>query len=476
MKSLMKIIRRYIFSAAVLVMTVIGFNAAVLCYIGYQSSRNLGRNDFLFAGEQMNRIASELSVSDTEESQNDTKNYGQGEMQYQLSEQGYDYLREYRYLWAMLLNQSGNVVWSWQLPKEIPKSYNIADVAQFSRWYLMDYPVRVWETGDNLLVCGYGKSQYVRIHLVYPGKTLRSFPEYLFIFVGMNVLLFLVLALWFAYRFYRSLRPVFEGIDALAEREPIALSEKGMTGELAKRLNQTSQLLETQDEKLRQRDDARTSWIAGVSHDIRTPLALIMGYSDTLAASPELGEEERRQAEAVRQQSLLIKQLIEDLNLTSKLEYHAQPLRLTEYCPAVLLRETAVEYYNEGLDRSFEIAAEAAPQTERVKQRGDVPLLKRALRNIIGNSIRHNPKGCQIMLHLSLEMGCVIWNIQDSGPGIPGKVVDILEKQTSYLEEEIHVMGLRIVKQIVTAHGGYVSFPQNGRGGYEVEFVFAVEE
>lgn len=387
MKSLMKIIRRYVVSAAVLVLTVAFFNIAMLYFIGWQSLQKYGESR-LYAGEQLETVVGEFSAADQGTAENT--------VQYQLSEQGYAYLEECGFLWSMLLDEEGNVVWDWRLPAEIPRSYGLADVAKFSRWYLMDYPVRVWEMDGMLLVSGYGKDHAVKINLMYPLWQIQSFPRYLSIAVGMNVVLFLVLALWFAYRFYRSLRPVCAGIDALAEKTPVLLPEKGMTGELANRLNQTSRILERQDRKLRQRDDARTSWIAGVSHDIRTPLALIMGYSEALAENPKLGEEAHCQAEAVRQQSLLIRQLIEDLNLTSKLEYHAQPLRMTEYCPAVLLRETAAEYYNEGLDERYEITAEADPRTERIRQQGDILLLKRALRNVIGNSIRHNPKGCRI--------------------------------------------------------------------------------
>ena len=61
MKSLMKIIRRYVVSAAVLVLTVAAFNLMVLFYIGYQSNRNLNSSDAPFPGEQMNDIASEFS-------------------------------------------------------------------------------------------------------------------------------------------------------------------------------------------------------------------------------------------------------------------------------------------------------------------------------------------------------------------------------------------------------------------------------
>lgn len=466
MKSLMKIIRRYVVSAAVLVLTVAFFNIAMLYFIGWQSLQKYGESR-LYAGEQLETVVGEFSAADQGTAENT--------VQYQLSEQGYAYLEECGFLWSMLLDEEGNVVWDWRLPAEIPRSYGLADVAKFSRWYLMDYPVRVWEMDGMLLVSGYGKEHAVKINLMYPMWQIRSLPKYLSIAVGMNVALFLVLALWFAYRFYRSLRPVCAGIDALAEKTPVLLPEKGMTGELANRLNQTSRILERQDRKLRQRDDARTSWIAGVSHDIRTPLALIMGYSEALAENPKLGEEAHCQAEAVRQQSLLIRQLIEDLNLTSKLEYHAQPLRMTEYCPAVLLRETAAEYYNEGLDESYEITAEADPRTERIRQQGDILLLKRALRNVIGNSIRHNPKGCRITLRISEEMGCVIWQLLDSGPGIPERVVDILAGRQADNGKEIHVMGLRIVRQIIAAHGGHADFLKKEAGGYGVEFVLPVE-
>lgn len=464
MKSLMKIIRRYVFSAAVLVLTVGIFNVAVLYYIGYRSSRYM-INSHIFIGEQMENVAAEFTFSASDNAE-----------QYHLSKKGYAYLEQYHFLWSMLLDEEGNVVWSWQLPVELPRSYGLADVAKFSRWYLMDYPVRVWETDRMLLVSGYNQDEVTRINMTYPLKYIQSIPEYLVIFVGMNAALFLALALGFAYRFYRSLRPVCAGIDALAEKTPVVLAEKGMTSELANRLNQTSRILEKQDQKLRQRDDARTSWIAGISHDIRTPLALILGYSDSLAENPGLGEEEHMQAEAVRRQSLLIRQLIDDLNLTSKLEYHAQPLRMTEYCPAVLLRETAAEYYNEGMEEQYEITAEAELQTEQLRQQGDIPLLKRAFRNVIGNSIRHNPQGCQIRIRLFLERGCVVWQIQDSGPGVPENVVDLLEGRKSCLEEELHVMGLRIVKQIIAAHGGHAGFPQNENGRYGVELVLPVEE
>lgn len=55
------------------------------------------------------------------------------------------------------------------------------------------------------------------------------------------------------------------------------------------------------------REQARIEWIAGISHDIRTPLAVVMGYSDTLEHSEGLPEEIRQQAAVIRHQSVVMK-------------------------------------------------------------------------------------------------------------------------------------------------------------------------
>ena len=112
-----------------------------------------------------------------------------------------------------------------------------------------------------------------------------------------------------------------------------------MAGDLAEQLNRSSSVLQKQKEILSRRDQARTEWISGVSHDIRTPLALILGYSDRLKKDESLSEDARKSAEIICGQSLIIRQLIDDLNLTSKLAYQAQPLKKSFCSPAQILRE-----------------------------------------------------------------------------------------------------------------------------------------
>lgn len=67
-----------------------------------------------------------------------------------LSEEAAQRLREQN-IWALYLTPDGNCFWAFDLPAEIPQSYTIQDVALFSKGYLADYPVFVWNTADGLL-------------------------------------------------------------------------------------------------------------------------------------------------------------------------------------------------------------------------------------------------------------------------------------------------------------------------------------
>ncbi len=460
MKSMMKIIRRYCITAGLIIFTLILANGAAFLYWGYQKAMESGETEGVRAG--MDEISGELSVENEKAV---------------MSERGINALsKETEFQWAMALNQKGEVIWSWNLPEEIPLFYSLTDVASFSRWYLCDYPVRVWEKGETLFVFASPKNMYSKYVWEFRIEEIDKIPVYIKcgFFLNISVIVFFILAL--GWRFYKALKPVGEGIDRLSRQEPVQMREKGMASELAGKLNRTSSILQKQKEKLEQRDRARTEWIAGVSHDIRTPLALIMGYSDELSREKGLGEEEKKKAEMICCQSLVIRQLIQDLNLTSKLAYHAQPLHKTEFSPAILLRECVAEFYNEGMEQNYDIEVAVTEEGEQVRITGDEGLWKRALRNLLGNSIRHNPSGCGIKATLKIQDGSVCYEIRDSGPGIPGKIADILEGKESENKENVHIMGLRIAEQIAAAHGGELQFIRRENGSCDIRLVMGKKE
>ncbi len=454
MSSLAKIIRKYILTAALIAVVVLMMNSSTLIYLGFQASKE-DKTAGITRG-QMEDINQELKDNDGT---------------YEMTKRGYDLLESTSFVWAMLINEDGSVVWSWQLPKEIPKVYTVADISVLSKWYLRDYPVKTWKYGDGIMVYGCAKNSIMRINGTYSLRLMESVPYNLVCMIVINLLLILGLALLFGYRFFRALKPVTDGIESLSRNENISLTEKGMADELAKKLNQTSRILEKQNLRLAKRDNARTNWISGVSHDIRTPLSLIMGYADTLVRDDTLGAEQKKKAASIQRQSLMIKKLIDDLNLTSKLEYDAQPLRLQRYSPSKLLRELVTAYYNDGLDEKYSIELDVSREVESVLLKGDTALLNRGFQNLLGNSIRHNPEGCRIGIQMRLCSQGLQFLFKDSGPGIPASVIKTLYSQKTDPDKHPHVMGLRVVKQIILAHNGLMEFTRKSTGNYDVRIV-----
>lgn len=82
--------------------------------------------------------------------------------------------------------------------------------------------------------------------------------------------------------------------------------------------------------------------------------------------------EQKKQLGIIRDQGVKIKHLIEDLNLTSKLQYQMQPLRQEEFHPAKLMRQIVTSYYNNGLAGCYEIHFDAAGKVEPILITGDV--------------------------------------------------------------------------------------------------------
>lgn len=450
MKSILKIYRRYVLTACMLVVFVAFINLTV--WMGYALSVVMNKDS---------RDAVTIRTGHYQSVANDLERMEGG---YALGETGLQVLKENNCAFLLLMDGNGQVVFSWQKPEEIPDKFSAGDIGAFSKWYLKDYPVSVWRYGETgLLVFGYPKGSMVRYNPVWKRSELEASLKYLQVFVVFNMGLVFVLALLFGYRFYRSLKPVGEGIDALAEGKSIRLKEKGMTQYLREKINQTSMLLERQQEELAKRDRLRTEWISGVSHDIRTPLSLIVGYADEMATDLSVPEETRQKAGMIRAQSFQIKKLIEDLNLTSRLNYHMQPLRKEPYLPAVWLRQTVALMLNGGeIPEEYDLELDIGPELEQLHMVGDVQLLTRALQNILGNSVRHNPGGCRIRLTAQAVEEGFCFCVKDDGGGIPAEVQKIvMEDETS--DQKRHVMGLRVVKQIACAHGGKLWFTEDGR-------------
>ena len=233
--------------------------------------------------------------------------------------------------WAFLIdNDTRQVVWRTDnSPGKIPMQYTLSDIAELTRGYVDGYPTFTGKAKNGLLVLGFPKDRFWKhTRASWDYNFIANLPTNTIIILAINIVLIFLIYAAVDSKLLRSIRPITNGIQNLSDGSPICIKEKGVFSELAEKINKTSNILQMQAEQLRKKETARANWIAGVSHDIRTPLSMIMGYAGQLENSKNLSEIERKKAAIIVRQSSRMKDLINDLNLASKLEYDMQPLTM----------------------------------------------------------------------------------------------------------------------------------------------------
>lgn len=276
----------------------------------------------------------------------------------------------------------------------------------------------------------------------------------------------------------RSVKPIVTGIEELPEGKDVYLKEKGLLSDLASAINRVSEKLIQQDRELKRKETARSNWISGVSHDIRTPLSMVMGYAGQLEEDRSLSEQNRKKAAIIRQQSTRMKNLVNDLNLASKLEYHMQPIHPQPVNLVAIARQCVVDYLNLDLSQKYPINWETREDLTSCMIEGDKELLRRALNNLIDNSVSHNPDGYNITVSVSeIQTGYQV-TVEDNGQGVTEETLNALRNTPHYMisdsgtKEPRHGLGLLIVQQITVTHHGSIAFGHGRTGGFMVQLCF----
>ena len=364
------------------------------------------------------------------------------------------------YKWAMVLDDVGNIRWSYDLPQDLNHAYTPGDIAKFARWYLADYPVFCWTEPYGLFVIGLPKGSLWKYSIYSSPDFALSMVRVLPAAALGLLLLGLVLCFWLSWRGAKRLETVANGLDALAQGQTVRLPTDGFAGELAEKLNQTGAQLQAKNEMLSRRDNARTQWIAGVSHDVRTPLALILGWAEQLEQDALLPGSSRQKAAGIRTQCEKLRTLIDDLNLTSKLEYGAQPLRRKDLRAGPLFRQLVAQFCESPLAERCGITLEQEEPAEQTVLSVDEALMARLLENLLNNSVRHNPKPVNITVYTRRAGERFCLTVADDGIGYPAAVLAALNAAEP-AGNAPHILGLYVVQQIAAAHGGRAVFGQN---------------
>lgn len=371
------------------------------------------------------------------------------------------------YAWAMALDDDGSVIWQHDLPQNLNKHYTASEIASFSRWYLDDWPVFCWTADYGLFVAAVPRGSVWKYNICNNEQLMSAMAAGVLPALALLLGVAAACCLLFSWRGARRLQTIAAGLATVADGGTIRLPTDGFAGELADTVNRTSEQLRRRNEIIARRDTARTEWIAGVSHDIRTPLALILGWAEQLQREATLPAAARQKAGGICTQCEKIRSLIEDLNLTSKLQYGAQPLRRRSTQAGPFLRQVVAAFCENPLAARCTLDCSITPAVETAILHADAALLTRALENVLQNAVRHNAGPITLAFHADADETMLHLTIQDDGTGYPQSVLAVLNGEPEG-ENAPHILGLHVVEQIINAHGGSVQFVNRDPHGAKV--------
>ena len=337
---------------------------------------------------------------------------------YALDEQGAESLLK-RGQFAMILGKDGNILWSVALPEELRKTYTLQDVAKFTRYYLEDYPVHSYVFEQGLLVIGGEKDQVWKYTLEFDVNLLNYLAKIVPLLLLSNIVVLVAV--------------------------PTRIQKR----------------------RAKQREEERTEWIAGVSHDIRTPLAIVMGNAEMIAASTR-EEEVRQRAKSIETQGIRLRRLVDNLNLSGKLEFGAGKFEKKKVRISRFLRKTLTEIMNQTEDDRYRFALEIEDSLQDSELCFNEDLVERAVMNLLHNAIRHNADGCKIEMRLYQDSkNHVFLKLSDTGKGVSKELLRRLNSRGYEWEFGTgqHGLGLKIVKQVADWHRWKLFFANGEQGG-----------
>ena len=289
------------------------------------------------------------------------------------------------------------------------------------------------------------------------GSYMLKLGANLFFITLIGALLIGLLAIWLL---TRGLRNIIQTVSRFKEgdyKARIADTDKVDFPEMSETFNEMADTIVANIDELKSVENLRRELIANVSHDLRTPLAIVQGYVETLLIKgDDISEADRNKylktsMSGLERLSKLIAQLFEYSKLEAKqIEPHKEPFFISE-----LAQDVAHKYQILAEQKNIKIDLDISKNLPLVF--ADLSLVERVIQNLMDNALNYTPENGEIILAVSEVNEQVEIRIKDNGPGIS-------EKEQAFIFDRYRQasrngkgkkgagLGLAIVKKILELH------------------------
>ena len=227
---------------------------------------------------------------------------------------------------------------------------------------------------------------------------------------------------------------------------------------------------------LQEDDRLRRELVTNISHDLRTPLASMQGYIETLIIKDDSLDVATRAKylEIARKHAMHLGRLIQDLFELAMLDADRVTPELEHFSLPELIQDVVQEFELQA--KAADVSLEVNPPDAVVSAYADISLIQRVLENLVGNALKYTPAGGTVSVSVRRSAAAVSVSVADTGQGIPEdalpRIFDRFYKadQKDKQRDGSMGLGLAIAKRILELHSSEISVVSKESQGTQFHF------
>ena len=262
----------------------------------------------------------------------------------------------------------------------------------------------------------------------------------------------------------RLLEPITRLSKAMKEVSQGDFEQHLETNSRIAEVGESYQSFNVMTKELRATEVLQMDFVSNVSHEFKTPINAIEGYT-MLLQGEELSQEQEEYVEKILFNTQRLSGLVGNILLLSKLENQNIPMKKTEYRLDEQIRQAFLSLETKWTEKEIGFQVEL----EEVKYTGNEGLFMHIWMNLLDNAIKFSPAKGTIMMFLKQEKDSVMFILEDEGPGIENdvktRIFDKFYQADGSHKAEGNGLGLALVKRIVDSAGGTIKAENREYGG-----------
>ena len=303
---------------------------------------------------------------------------------------------------------------------------------------------------------------FQRAHISPLGAMIKAIENQVLFIGTLLIILTLILAAIMA----KVITKPLEQVNKAAKNLAVGKYNTEFTGRGYREIDELSDTLNYAARELSKNERLQKELISNVSHDLRTPLTMIKGYSEVMRDIPE--ENTPENVQVIIDETTRLTELVNDMLDLSKIQSGARAADMREFCLTEMVRSTMFRYEKLTMQGGYKIDFHAERDVYVI---ADSTMILQVVYNLINNAINYSGEDKSVSVLQSVKNDTVRISVTDTGEGISEEEIPLIWDRY-YKVDKVHKratvgtgLGLSIVKEILELHNatyGVVSTPGKG--------------